>query len=299
MQVWRTTSERGSCSAFELLLLACLSACTKSDRPIIVVEVRDQSEHRLTFDKPKVEQYAVTTIDRVPGYGFRQAKAEENGWQYVFVIDLLAERIADGSTDGTTKHRAVEGVLELKEVGGDGYFETKVLETSDEPASAPLEPLIQRAIDKAAGQLTIAMKLTHGTDEELVALLDSPEPNTRGQAITLAGRRKIQKAVPKLIALVKDEKATDDQVLKAVGALVQIGDQEASGAIIDAGKHRSSEYQLQLLFALSKLGGLEAEAYLFTVQNGHPDPVVRQTAHDALEELEVRREAKKKVESPP
>jgi HEAT repeat protein len=99
--------------------------------------------------------------------------------------------------------------------------------------------------------------------------------------------------------IVRDEKSSDDLIHQAVGALVQIGDPEASGAIIDATEDRGSEFLLPLLFALGQLGGLEAEAYLFTVQNGHQDPLMRQSASEALRELELRREEKKKVQSAP
>ena len=298
MQGWRTTSARDCCWASELLLLACLAGC-KSDLPIALVEVRDDTEHQVTFDKARVEQFAVKTIEKLPGYAFRHPKSSERGWQYVFTMDLAAERIADGSTDGSKKHRGVGGTLSLREVGGEGYYETTVLEVVDEPASVAFDLLIEKALSKGADQLAIAMKLHTGSDDELIALLDSPDERTKGQAIELAGKRRIKKTVPKLMQIVRNEKSSDDVVLKAVGALVQIGDQEASGAIIDAGKNRSSESMLQLLFALGQLGGLEAEAYLFTVQSGHPDPLVRQSATDALKELELRREEKKKVESPP
>src|SRR5687767_13421573 len=103
MQGLRTTSARGCFSAFDLLLLAALSACTK-DVPVVLVEIRDVSESEIAFDKAKVEQLAVATIQKVPGYAFRHPKKDEKGWQYVFVMDLLTERTAD---DGKNKHRAI------------------------------------------------------------------------------------------------------------------------------------------------------------------------------------------------
>jgi hypothetical protein len=292
MQGWRTTSVRGSCWASELLLVACLAAC-KDDLPIVLVELRDDSEHQVAFDKSKAELFAVTTIGKLPGYTFRHAKPNERGWQYIFTMDLAAERTADG--DATKRHRGVGGTISLKEVGGEGAFETTVLDIADEPATVPFDEAVERALIKGAEQLAIAMKLQTGSDGELLEQLDASNEQIKGQAIELVGKRKIQKAVPKLMQIVRDPAATDDVVLKAIGSLVQIGDQEASGAIIDAGKNRSPESMLQLLFALGQLGGLEAEAYLFTVQNGHPDPLVRQSATDALKELELRREEKKKL----
>lgn len=300
MQVWRTTSGRGFCWASELvLLLAFVGGCKKDVRPVVLVEVRDETEGPTRLTKPvkdALEKEAVKTVEGLPGFEFRRAKPDETGWQYVLTLELARERTADDNPD--LMHRAAGMRAELIALKGGGRYQASVLETKDEAPGRPFSKLMEQALKKAAAELSATVELFEADDEKVLALLSGGENRLQRQAIVLAGERKLKKAVPKLMAIVRDEERSDDVVLKAVGALVAIGDPEATSAIIDAGRRRSSSYVLPLVFAVGQLGGREAEGYLFTVKNGHPDPAVRKAAEDALSELEARRAREKKPPPP-
>lgn len=292
MRVWRTTSVRGFFWASELLLLlALLGGCKKDEKPVVLVEVRDESEGRIPIEKAALEQEAVGTLKGLSGYEFRRAKPDEVGWQYVFTVELATERTAD--EDPKLVHRAAGVRAELIALKGGERYTASVIESRDEAPAKPFGPLMEKALKKASAELAASIELANADDERVVALLSGGDDRLERQAIVLAGERKLKKAVPKLMEIVRDEENGDDLVLKAVGALVAIGDPEATSAIIDAGRRRSSSYVLPLVFAVGQLGGREAEGYLFTVKSGHPDPAVRKAAEDALRELEARRAAEK------
>ncbi|MCK6552078.1 HEAT repeat domain-containing protein, partial [Myxococcota bacterium] len=155
----------------------------------------------------------------------------------------------------------------------------------------PFDALVADAIRDAGDDVATAMRLADAKDDAVIEALDSPERGVRARAIAMCGERKLRAAVPKLVELVKRDDQDQDLVLKAIGALVAIRDPRAVGALIDAGRRRSAGYLTQILFAVADLGGREAEAYLFTVSTGHPDPEIRRVAKQALEELERKRGA--------
>jgi hypothetical protein len=81
--------------------------------------------------------------------------------------------------------------------------------------------------------------------------------------------------------------------------LVALKETRAVGPMIDSARRRPSIYLGQIIFGVAEIGGKEAEAYLFTVASGHPDPEMRSSAERALSELQRRRDAERpKGEAP-
>jgi HEAT repeat protein len=171
---------------------------------------------------------------------------------------------------------------------GDGVIEKNV------EISVAMETIALEALDEASRTVGAAIALADARDAKVIEALTSDDRGLKKRAIVMAGDRRLKDAVPALTAMLRDENEDPAAVLKAIGALVSIGDDRAVGALIDAGRQRSTAYLSQILFAVASLGGKEAEAYLFTVSNGHADPTIRKNAADALEELERRKEAKEK-----
>ena len=88
--------------------------------------------------------------------------------------------------------------------------------------------------------------------------------------------------------MVRNEDEAPTLVLMAIGALVELKDPRAVGPLIEAGRRKNSAYVAQVVYAVAQLGGREAQAYLFTISSGHPDPALREAAKEALQELEKR-----------
>jgi len=91
--------------------------------------------------------------------------------------------------------------------------------------------------------------------------------------------------VPQLLNRLSDENPV--VALRAVGALVAIGDRRAVDPLIEMTRKAKPQVTVQILYALATLGGPTAEAYLYTLESGGPDDEVRRAATDAL--LELRR----------
>ncbi|HEY0840663.1 MAG TPA: HEAT repeat domain-containing protein [Vulgatibacter sp.] len=146
---------------------------------------------------------------------------------------------------------------------------------------------LDAALADASGQVAAQLQASDRTDEELIADLGSSEAWRRDFAMRALADRKCVAAIPSLVARLRDDDR--ELQLRAVGALVEIGDPSASAALVETTPQRDPGFVVQVIFALGELGGPDAEAYLFTASTGHPDPSVRAAAAEALGTLESRR----------
>jgi HEAT repeat protein len=67
---------------------------------------------------------------------------------------------------------------------------------------------------------------------------------------------------------------------------------DAVPPLIEAARGKDATFEREVVFALGEIGGDEAEAYLFTLAQGHDDPIVRASAERALEDLKQKRTMK-------
>ena len=289
-------------SAARLLLLIPLAAgCAQIEawrdqrrRPIVYVDIVDRAlaAEGLPQARPRTEAALQQVMRRWPDFAYRLAKPGEPGWQLDLRVAQASQRGADAQPGAM--HRAAGVRLELRALEAveqdPASLSVEALVTMDAPADAPFADVLDAAILEAGQRMQASMALHWGPEDDLLAALDAEPEWRRLLAIHAAGRRRLKAAVPALMALVRDERQSSTVVVSAVGALVGIGATEAASVIIDACHRREPEYVVQMIFALGALGGREAEAYLFTVQSGHPVPEVKAAAAEALEEL-TRRQA--------
>lgn len=300
MRAWPTTSQRGWNSASSLLVLLSVGGCQQvaqligEDRPIVYVDIRERDPSLAGLvPRPAIEAAMKEVLKDLPGYSFRNAKPGEVAHQIALVVEQVTERTADpnaGSKHGGTNLIRSLGVsLELFATAGDRrrYF-AEALYVKEVPRAEPLEGLVMAAVQKAGQELRLALELEKEDDRTIVELLKSDDASRRGRAIRIAGERKLTEARPNLELILKKNDEAEATVLQVIGALVQIGDPAAVSALIDCGRERGQAYQSQIIFAVGQLGGKEAQAYLFTLESGHPDPAVRGVASEALKELEAR-----------
>lgn len=322
MRGWLTTSGRGFCSASEALLavavlstaLSALPGCSScaggSTNPIVSIQVLDRAPRlgatEAKIDRAELEARTREAIKRWPGFKERVAKASEIGWQLTVEVQLVVEEDAKETDAGPPKegqvHRTVAVAMSLAALrsaaqasGLPARFEAQALESRDADKKDPIDRLALQAVDDAAASIRAAIELGDAKEDQVIAALKSKDRGTRARAIVMSGQRKLKGAVPILSELVRSDEEDPDLILKSIGSLVAIGDERAVGPLIDAGRRRPPAYLGQILFAVAQLGGKEAEAYLFTVSTGHPDPEVKKNANDALEELERRKEQKRQA----
>ena len=148
---------------------------------------------------------------------------------------------------------------------------------------AAFEGALHEALASAAAELAQQLEAAAKTDEQLLADLRAQEPRTRDFAIRALADRRSVKAVPLLVERLRDP---DREVqLRAIGALVAIGDGAAVPPLVQATSQRDPSFVATVCHALGDLGGPEAEAYLFTASTGHPELAVRRAAEEALQAL--------------
>lgn len=148
-------------------------------------------------------------------------------------------------------------------------------------ASSAARSAVETALGRALEQVVAVVQGRTKSDDELVADLAGADTARAQTALEqLASRRHLAAFVP----LVQQLRADDaDGALRALGSLVVLEDPRGVRPIIEEAERRDLAFLLQAVYALGSLGGEEAEAYLFTVDSGHPDARVRSAAGEALE----------------
>ena len=249
-------------------------------------------------------------LARVPELGMpaekvrREMKAALERTRHFAVREGASARVrlelesAHGSVEGAAAD--VQLILELTAASPEGEPERTVSEGAGRAASAPdagteantrlaaFEGALRGALDDAARGLAWQLESRRKTDDELSRDLSDPDARVRDYAIRALADRRSPAAVPQLIARLEDDNPA--VALRAVGALVAIGDRRAVEPLIEMTRKRPPQLVAQVLYALASLGGATAEAFLYTLESGAPDDQVRHAATDALAELRRKRD---------
>jgi hypothetical protein len=283
-------STRRAALATALLLLA-LAGCARGPAPIHVASVRvadgalAEPLAEAGLDAPALEAAARAGLSDA---GFRLGEGKRSTRARV---DVLAVRfVPPDPRDGIPRVEvAVE--LELTPVGTEGPEVAREVGT----ATAPLGPrgpggaardALGLAARRAAEALAIGFSAEAKPIERLIAELDAPDARVRDQAARVLAERKSAAAVPALIERLRDD--DPDVVSRAIGALAQIGDARAVDPLIEVSYDADPGFTGRVARIIGDIGGPDAEGYLLTLASGHPDPGVRRSAGEALEELRGR-----------
>jgi len=146
-------------------------------------------------------------------------------------------------------------------------------------------PSLETLTSSAAEGFAVRWSMRRASDREVLRCLDGADEAAWQAAAEEAGRRRLRRAVESLAERLGRERTSDEAALALVEALVAIGDPAAAPALIDATDRESPLLWPPVLFGLSKLGGRQAEGFLFTVAQGHPNPDVQRRARLALDEM--------------
>ncbi|MEM1025685.1 MAG: hypothetical protein AAGD10_05245 [Myxococcota bacterium] len=159
-------------------------------------------------------------------------------------------------------------------------------ETQDLQLSASASgPAPGALLEPALEAFSSRWAMRRGSDGAVIQSLESEEQGLRWAASEEAGRRRLPDAVVPMARRLESESTTDEEALGLITALVAIGDVRAAPALIEATNRRNPLVWPPVLFGLSQLGGRQAEGFLFTVAQGHPNPDVRRRARLALDEI--------------
>ncbi len=146
-----------------------------------------------------------------------------------------------------------------------------------------------------AWALTQIMRQLEVADEDvLLEKLTADDRQTQAYAIDKLGRMASKRAVDPLLKMAMNREGRQELILKSIGALVAIGDERVVDPLIELTTRQEPGFVLQIVFAVSSLGGRTAEGFLLTMSEGHPNPRIQRGARDALKEMMARRKREKK-----
>jgi hypothetical protein len=149
--------------------------------------------------------------------------------------------------------------------------------------------LVIRVLSDLTKDLLTRARLRHADVPALIAALRSERAEERLGAIAAAAERRERAAVPTLIERLDDPvEAVSD---RALGALVEIGDQRAVKALTRETRFHDLDRMHKIIDAIASLGGGEARTYLEFVASGHEEADIRDQAKEALDRLRRKEQA--------
>ncbi|MGV3623990.1 MAG: HEAT repeat domain-containing protein [Archangium sp.] len=152
------------------------------------------------------------------------------------------------------------------------------------------------ALDGAVRESAAVIRLDSADAKTLHAKLKDTDAAVKNAAVRLLVRKHDGAALPILLERLSSD---DLDVLRSVvGQLVELGAPEAVNPLIEAAHLKGPVFEREVVFAVSAIGGDDAEAYLDLVSSGHDDPLIRASAEQALGELRARKNPKNTGEKP-
>jgi len=240
---------------------------------------------------PKTRDLISREVDHASGY--TRGAAAKGAW--TLKVDL--HRIADGPADRIFEDTAgdrptIDLKLQHYDAKGtlDSYAAAVALTADDvklQQAGGVPEKRIAALVGNGLALLRAQMAFRKMDRAQLVAELASKEPWRREFAVEELGRRGARESAAQLVLKLKDSERS--VALKAVGALVAFGEVSTVPALIDYAKGKDPATQIQMIYAISQLGGPVAEGYLFVLSTGNADPQIAHAAKEAYDELETKK----------
>jgi hypothetical protein len=213
---------------------------------------------------------------------------EPGPWSFTLELPFTREALKDGSAYSFAE---VGATLVMERRSGEatqryhvvGLGEVRVEAKDAETRRKALREALQRSLAQVADAAGLQLAAVGRPDAALLVDLQSVDERVREFALRVLAERRNPAAAPLLIRQLQDE---DPQVARqAMGALVEMKERGAIPTLIDLVKDRDTGFMQEVVFAIGEIGGAEAEAYLFTVAQGHDQPDVQAAAQQALDTL--------------
>ena len=148
---------------------------------------------------------------------------------------------------------------------------------------------LEAALADAAAGLVDQLDAANKSNAALASDLASSDARVRACALRVLADRRNPAALEPLLGQLRSSES--EQVLRAIGALVALGDRRAVKPLIELTDRKEPAFVSQVLFAIASLGGDQAEAYLYLMESGAPEPELREAARAATEDLQRKKGA--------
>jgi hypothetical protein len=217
-----------------------------------------------------------------------QGRRVKEAWSLTLELPYTREALKDGSAYtlaevGVTLSLERRGVEPVRNYEVVGLGEVRVEGKKPEARRDALREALRRALTQVTAAAVLQMTAADREDAALLQDLQSQDERVREFALRVLADRRHPAAAPLLVRRLQDE---DPKVVRqSIGALVEMKAHVAVPALIDLMKDRELGFVQEVVFAIGEIGGVEAEAYLFTVAQGHDQPDVQAAAQQALDTL--------------
>lgn len=260
------------------LIVLALGACNKTSSPPLLVG-KLLIDELVVSEGVKLQKAQIrSTLEALLGPK-NNPRLDDKG-PYVLRISSVTGRIPPEDTGSPVL--VLKGTLKARQGQNVSPLEATLEQRGDDMSASP-QGLLTQACEALLDRLSTLHQLSQRDTQELIAAIGDTRSWFRLQAISELTRRRDPSSYKALIETLSDK--DEAVVLRAVGALVALGDPKAVKALTDLTHRRSPVFVRQIVYAVAAIGGPEAEAYLFTVATGHPDPMVQQAAQAAQAEL--------------
>ena len=292
-----------------VLLLPRCSASEPEPWPIHSLRV-SQSESPeglidFTFEEEALRGELSLAISQTRRFDLVEARKSSRGGQgFHCRLEIVLAHEAPSRIVSNAQEAEVGVIVELWRAEGEGRLmaegvgqapfalDGEAPEASVEEASrqAAFQRALRQALGKALDAHRLQLEALGKKTADLIADLESSDMRRRDYAIRALSERREESSVEPLIArLSEDEEPA--LVLRAAGALGNLGDARAIPALIEAAERESLPAKAALLAIIALIGGPTAEGYLFVLSGGHPSEDVRRLARLHLDTLEKREQA--------
>ncbi|MBZ4421860.1 HEAT repeat domain-containing protein [Myxococcus sp. RHSTA-1-4] len=275
-----------------VLLGACRSQAPR--HPMAPVEVSGATVRDNALLGLAPEGVGVLLTDALKATGRFEAPKEDaprevRPWRMTLDVPFTREVLKDGDPRSFAE---VGANLELERFGANhpqhyevvGLGEAPVLEDTPAGRQAAMREALRSALRQVAESAALQLAALERNDEALVQDLKASDSRIREFALRTLAERQHPSAAPLLIERLK-EASDAETVRKTMGALVEMKARVAVPVLIDLARGRDLGFVQEIVFAVGEIGGPEAEAYLYTVAQGHDAPAVQAAAQQALDTL--------------
>ncbi len=222
-----------------------------------------------------------------------EAPREERPWRMTLDVPFTREVLKDGDPRSFAE---VGANLVLERFGGSlpqryelvGLGEAPVEEDSPAGRQMAMRTALTNVLRQVTESAVMQLTALDRSDEALVLDLKATDSRVREFSLRTLAERQHPAAAPLLIDRLKE--ATDaETVRRTMGSLVEMKARVAVPVLIDLARGRDLGFVQEIVFAVGEIGGPEAEAYLYTMAQGHDAPAVQAAAQQALDTLYASR----------
>jgi len=274
-----------------LLMLGCSNG-KDNRKTVFVLGVDDRAsggQSGVKFDLEKCDKYLVTALDESTHLK-PVAKRSDKALRLQATIELASEQEPKAGDDSGV-YRAVQVQLRLLPApGSDGQSTIStgkaflVQEDDSVQKNEGFSMVYKPAIDNAVKYMDVQLDARAMSTADIRKSLRSSDEQHRLYILRSLRGRKLPELYDDVLSLLHDR---DNEVaLEAIGFLVDQHDQRAVVPLIRMSHSRDPVFLLQLISALSELGGPVARGYLFTLASGHGSKDIRERATEALVQVD-------------